>query len=207
MRSRWNVSACAAAAAMLLFTAMPGDVSAFRAPDEPQAGSYVRQVQSLSLRSVAQGSLNQAISGNAVQASRNLVEQISPCISRSVSPIWEDRSTGKEAEYLTEALKDEGGILNITGNRAELRFPASQILKWAKENPEEYENTSNIFVLSAFITSVLSGKISAVDTGDGWGANLNNLDIDNPGWSDKIRRAASGFVYLRKWFGHKRVSN
>ena len=115
-----------------------------------------------------------------------LLKQIGPCISRPASPIWEDRSTIAEAEYLTDALKNKGGILNLTGNRAELRFPAAQILKWAKEYPGEYEDTSNIFILSAFITSILSGKISPVDTGDGWGANLNSLDIDNPGWNEKV---------------------
>ncbi len=115
-----------------------------------------------------------------------LLKQISPCISRPASPIWEDRSTTAEAEYLTDSLENKGGILNLTGNRAELRFPAAQILKWARENPAEYENTSNIFVLSAFITSILSGKISPVDTGDGWGANLNTLDIDNPGWDENV---------------------
>jgi len=123
---------------------------------------------------------------SSLDPDQNLLKQITPCISRPASPIWEDRSTSEEAEYLTDSLENEGGILNITGNRAELRFPASQVLKWAKQNPVEYENTSNIFILSAFITSILSGKISAVDTGDGWGGNLNNLDIDNPGWSKKV---------------------
>ncbi len=121
-----------------------------------------------------------------LNSQKNLLDQISSCISRNSSPIWEDRSTADEAYYLTEALKIDGGILNITGNRAELRFPASQILKWVKESPEEYNNTASIFVLSAFITSILSGTISPVDTGDGWGANLNNLDIDNPGWSSTV---------------------
>lgn len=115
-----------------------------------------------------------------------LMKQISPCISRPVSPIWEDRSTIKETQYLNSVLEPKGGILNLTGNRAELRFPASQILKWAKENPAEYENTAHIFILSAFITSILSGKTLPVDTGDGWGSNLNNLDIDNPGWSKQV---------------------
>lgn len=123
---------------------------------------------------------------SSLDPEQELLDQISQCISRPVSPIWEDRSTGKEAEYLTEALKMEGGIVNITGNRAELRFPASQILKWAREHPLEYKVTSNIFILSAFITSILAGRISPVDTGDGWGANLNSLDIDNPGWSNKV---------------------
>jgi xylulokinase len=123
-----------------------------------------------------------------------LMAQICNCISRPSSPIWEDRSTSKEAEYLTDALKNEGGILNITGNRAELRFPASQILKWASEHSHEYLNTSGILILSAFITSILAGKISAVDTGDGWGSNLNNLDINNPGWSDRVLKVIDQYL-------------
>jgi xylulokinase len=117
---------------------------------------------------------------------KTLIAQLMPTISRQSCPIWEDRSTQKQAEYLTDALKNDGGIINLTGNRAELRFPASQIMKWAKENPEEYNNTSNIFVLNAFITSILAGKIAPVDTGDGWGTNLNTLDIDNPCWNERV---------------------
>ncbi len=126
---------------------------------------------------------------------KTLIAQLMPAISRTSSPIWEDRSTQKEAEYLTNALKSEGGIINLTGNRAELRFPASQILKWAKESPEEYNSTSNIFVLSAFITSILSGKISPVDTGDGWGTNLNTLDINNPCWNEKVISVMDKYLF------------
>jgi xylulokinase len=117
---------------------------------------------------------------------KTLITQLKQTISRPSSPIWEDRSTQRQAEYLTDALSSDGGIISLTGNRAELRFPASQILKWAEESPEEYNNTSNIFVLSAFITSILAGKISPVDTGDGWGTNLNSLDIDNPSWNNRV---------------------
>lgn len=117
---------------------------------------------------------------------KTLISQLKKTISRPSSPIWEDRSTQNQAEYLTDALKNDGGIISLTGNRAELRFPASQIMKWANKSPEEYNNTSNIFVLSAFITSILAGKISPVDTGDGWGTNLNTLDIDKPCWNEKV---------------------
>jgi xylulokinase len=112
-----------------------------------------------------------------------LLEQLRHTISRGTSPIWEDRSTAREAAYLTESLRDQGGIENLTGNRAELRFPAVQILKWGREHPEELHRTAHIFLLSAFMTSILTGRIAAVDTGDGWGTNLNHTDIRNPGWS------------------------
>lgn len=122
----------------------------------------------------------------ALDPQGNLISQLESSITRKTSPIWEDRSPVQEAMYLTESLREYGGIAAITGNRAELRFPASQILKWAAESSDEYERTTEILLLSAFITSLLTGSIAPVDTGDGWGTNLNNLNIDNPGWSSEV---------------------
>jgi len=130
----------------------------------------------------------------ALDPQKKLIEQIKPAISRQTSPIWEDRSTEKQAEYLTASLKNSGSIKHITGNRVELRFSATQIMKWAKENPPEYDKTSHIFLLSAFITSILSGQIAPVDTGDGWGTNLNNLDINNPGWSKETIDTVNTYI-------------
>ncbi len=123
---------------------------------------------------------------NSLNPEKSLLDQIGPAITRKTSPIWEDRSTSEEVEYLREFFKDKEGISHITGNRAELRFPAAQILKWAKEFPDEYERTSNVLLLSAFLTSILAGRIAPVDTGDGWGTNLNHLDLDKPGWSKDV---------------------
>jgi xylulokinase len=117
---------------------------------------------------------------------QDLVEQIGPCITRNRVPIWEDRSPVKEVAFLSEQLKEKGGISAVTGNRSELRFPAAQILKWATESPRAYENTSHIFILSAFITSIMAGRIVPVDTGDGWGTNLNHMEIHRPGWSKDV---------------------
>ena len=68
------------------------------------------------------------------------------------------------------------------------------MLKWAAEAPDEYRETAHVFLLSAFITSMLAGKPSAVDTGDGWGTNLNSLDIHNPGWSPLVTAAVNGLL-------------
>ncbi|OGS27010.1 MAG: hypothetical protein A2297_02995 [Elusimicrobia bacterium RIFOXYB2_FULL_48_7] len=124
-----------------------------------------------------------------LKSSASLVSQIRPSFSRNTCPIWEDSSTRKEAETLTGLLRTKGGIIKLTGNRAELRFPAVQIMKWLKESPAEYRVTANIFLLSAFVTSVLSGRIAPVDTGDGWGTNLNTLNIRKPGWNLPVTKA------------------
>jgi len=129
-----------------------------------------------------------------LDAGQNLMPQLGPSITRRTSPIWEDRSPVKEAEYLAKELEKRGSILALTGNRAELRFPASQILKWASESPEENARTAHIFLLSAFLSSIMTGKVAPVDTGDGWGTNLNTLDICQPGWSDAVLKVADEYL-------------
>jgi xylulokinase len=125
---------------------------------------------------------------------QSLLDQIGQCFTRKTSPIWEDRSTEREIKFLEDVLDDENEILRETGNRAELRFPASQIMKWLMGYPDEYIRTDHIFLLSAFLTSILSGKVVPVDTGDGWGTNLNTCDIHSPAWSKKMISAVSQYA-------------
>ncbi len=129
-----------------------------------------------------------------LSSGRPLSEQLSACFTRERSPIWEDRTTEQEARELEQALEAAGGIRALTGNRAELRFPASQIIRWARQSPEDYQRTAHIQLLSAFLTSVLTGGVAAVDTGDGWGTNLNTIDIDNPGFSREAIAATAALI-------------
>jgi len=128
---------------------------------------------------------------------KSLLEQIENSFTRSSSPIWEDRSSATETEFLTNELGSR--IPEITGNHAELRFPGPQIMKWAIEDTEAYANTAHIFLLSAYITSILSGKIAPVDTGDGWGTNLNSLAKKDPGFDSTMIAVAES--YIRKHGG------
>ncbi|MFP4642795.1 MAG: FGGY-family carbohydrate kinase [Spirochaetales bacterium] len=113
----------------------------------------------------------------------SLAARIAPGFTRASVPIWEDRTTGEQAAALTRELAGAGGIEQLTANRAELRFPAAQIIRWAQLDPTNYARTAHIQLLSAFLTSVLTGHLAPVDTGDGWGTNLNHIDIDHPGFS------------------------
>ena len=126
---------------------------------------------------------------------RALLPQIEPSITRETCPIWEDRAPVKEAAYLMNALEEHSSINVLTGNMAELRFPASQILMWARQSPDKYSQTAHIFLLSAFLTSIMAGKIAPADTGDGWGTNLNTLDIHNPGWNDVVLKVADAYLH------------
>lgn len=115
-----------------------------------------------------------------------LLPQLQNSFTRGSIPIWEDRTTGREAEDITRALRRKNGIESLTGNRAELRFPGPQILRWAREDADAFDRTAKILLLSAFLSSILAGELVAVDTGDGWGTNLNNLDITSPAWSQLV---------------------
>jgi xylulokinase len=121
-----------------------------------------------------------------LDAGSPLAGQVSAALTRPTAPIWEDRSTEREARLLENRLSGQGGIQKLTANRAELRFPASQILKWGLEDTATYDRTAHIQLLSAYLTSVLAGRLAPVDTGDGWGTNLNNTDIENPEWEDTV---------------------
>jgi len=140
----------------------------------------------------ANAALSQALA--SLRPGRTLLQQLAPAISRPTSPIWEDRSPKEEAAILEGMLKDKGGLFRLCGNRAELRFPAPQIVEWARESPAEFRETSHIFLLSAFMTSILSGRIAPVDTGDGWGTNMNSLNLRSPGWSAAILSAMNAFL-------------
>jgi xylulokinase len=127
----------------------------------------------------------------------DLLSGLKGAISRKSSPIWEDRSTADEADVLTGLLSRKGGLVKRCANKAELRFPGPQIMKWAAENPAEYGDTDHILLLSAFVTSVLAGRIAPVDTGDGWGTNLNSSNIRSPGWDGAILSAVNGWLKAR----------
>jgi xylulokinase len=131
----------------------------------------------------------------ALDPGRALLPQIELSITRETCPIWEDRAPVKEAAYLMNALDEHSSINLLTGNRVELRFPASQILMWARQSPDKYYQTAHIFLLSAFLTSIIAGKIAPADTGDGWGTNLNTLDIHNPGWNDIVLKVADAYLH------------
>jgi xylulokinase len=123
-----------------------------------------------------------------------LAAQLSGFFTRPTSPIWEDRTTSDQADFLEKSLSARGGAAACTANRAELRFPAAQIMKWCREDQGALNRTARVYLLSAFVTAVLSASDAPVDTGDGWGTNLNSIDIDSPGWSGHAMEAADSYM-------------
>ena len=97
----------------------------------------------------------------------------SACFSRKESPIWMDSSTGAEVATLDAHF---GEMLRVrTGSPAIERFAAAQVMKFAKEEPESWARTVRVHLLSSYLTSMLTGTDAPIETGDGAGMNLLNL--------------------------------
>jgi len=124
---------------------------------------------------------------SALDPGSNLADQIAPALSRKTSPIWMDSSTGSECAELSAipGLR----LQEITGSPAIERFTGPQIRKFAKLEPEAYNNTGRIHLVSSFLCSVLIGADAPIDTGDGAGMNL--LDLGTLQWNREIADATA----------------
>ncbi|MFP4165568.1 MAG: xylulokinase [Opitutales bacterium] len=120
---------------------------------------------------------------------RSLAEQIAPCLSRSTSPIWMDSSTGRECREIAEALGGNAVVCEKSGSSPAERFTGPQIRRFHKTDPEAYERTRRIHLVSSFFCSLLTGTDAAIDTGDGAGMNL--LNIQNWDWDPELLQATA----------------
>ncbi|QLG71001.1 hypothetical protein HG535_0B00390 [Zygotorulaspora mrakii] len=106
----------------------------------------------------------------------SLVEQLVPAaFSRATAPNWQDHSTGKQCKAFEEKAGGPQGLAKITGSRAHFRFTGTQILKIAEEEPECYSNTQTISLVSSFVASLLSGKLTPLEEADACGMNLYEI--------------------------------
>jgi len=115
--------------------------------------------------------------------------QLADIFSRTTSPVWMDSSTHIECLEITEALGGDRRVAQLTGSIATERFAAPQIRRFYVQDPPGYEQTAHIALVSSFITSLLIGGFAPVDGGDGFGANL--ADIETGRWHPEALAAAA----------------
>ncbi len=112
---------------------------------------------------------------DTLDTAESLSEQIAPCLSRSTSPIWMDTSTGAECREIAAAVGGDDAVCAKSGSIAIERFTGPQIRRFFKNDPEGYAQTAHIHLVSSFLCSVLCGADAPIDTGDGAGMNLLNI--------------------------------
>ena len=111
----------------------------------------------------------------ALDSTGNLVEQLSPALTRATSPIWMDTSTGSQCAEITTAVGGPAEVCRRSGSIAIERFTGPQIRLFYQTDPAAYQRTQRIHLVSSFLASVLAGKSMPIDFGDGAGMNLLNL--------------------------------
>ncbi len=102
--------------------------------------------------------------------------------SRKESPIWMDSSTGAEVSALNARFGET--LRARTGSPAIERFAAAQVMKFIKEEPDAWARTVRVHLLSSYLTSVLTGTDAPIETGDGAGMNL--LNLQTLAWDEEI---------------------
>lgn len=137
-----------------------------------------------------------------LNTTQSLAEQLKPILSRPTSPIWMDSSTGEECREIATAVGGDETVCAKSGSIAIERFTGPQIRRFYKNDPEAYAETARIHLVSSFLCSILSGADAPIDTGDGAGMNLLNiqnwqwdkelLDATAPDLSSKLPSVASG---------------
>ncbi len=126
---------------------------------------------------------------SALDPTGSLIEELSPALTRKTSPIWMDTSTGSECAEMTASVGSSGEVCSRSGSVAIERFTGPQIRRFSKTAPADYERTSQIYLVSSFIASILAGKSVPIDFGDGAGMNLLNLaDLT---WDEKLLAATA----------------
>jgi xylulokinase len=114
-------------------------------------------------------------------AAETLRAGLEDIFTRATSPIWMDSSTNKECGEITEAAGGVQALAELTGSAAFERFTGPQIRKFFLTEPEAYQQTWRIHLVSSFMASVLAGRSAPIDPGDGAGMNL--MDITARTWA------------------------
>ena len=100
-----------------------------------------------------------------------------------------DTSTGAECAEITAAMGGADEVCRRSGSIAIERFTGPQIRRFFKSDPDAYERTSHIHLVSSFIASVIAGKSVPMDFGDAAGMNL--LNLSKLGWDTELLAATA----------------
>jgi xylulokinase len=150
-------------------------------------GANLNDVAAISGAGQQHGSvyLNQPLSSiSSWDASKNLVDQVAPLLSRETAPIWMDSSTNRQCAEIADAAGGDAQVVKISGSRAIERFTGPQIRAFYQRDPQGYAATKEIHLVSSFMASLLIAGSAPIDHGDGAGMNL--LELATGTWSRRL---------------------
>lgn len=125
----------------------------------------------------------------SLTSENSLTEQLESTLTRQTSPIWMDSSTSTECAEISAAVGGDDAVCAKSGSIAIERFTGPQIRRFYKEASASYEATKRIHLVSSFLCSIICGADAPIDTGDGAGMNL--LNIDSWTWDNDLLDATA----------------
>ncbi|XP_066540187.1 xylulose kinase isoform X2 [Hoplias malabaricus] len=120
---------------------------------------------------------------------KNLHSLLQDSFSIHNSPVWMDSSSSEQCQCLESAVGGAHHLADITGSRAYERFTGNQIAKIHKSQPDKYNETERISLVSSFAASLFLGDYAAIDYSDGSGMNLMNIFTKQ--WSQQCLQATA----------------
>lgn len=146
---------------------------------------------------------------SSLDSKKPLVVQLRDAFSVDESPIWMDSSTTEQCIAIEKAVGGAMELSKLTGSRAYERYTGPQIRRIFETQPEVYQKTERISLVSSFMASLLIGEYACIDQTDGAGMNLMNikqrawskiaLEATAPGLEKKLGKlapahAVAGFI-------------
>ncbi|KAK8844529.1 hypothetical protein IAR55_006375 [Kwoniella newhampshirensis] len=127
-------------------------------------------------------------------SSSPLHTQLRTAFSRPIIPNWQDSSTTRECRELESAVGGPSALARMTGSKAHERFTGAQIKRFKRVDPEAYDATDRISLVSSYITTLLclDGEVKGIDESDACGMNLWTMNSKERGWNGQILDAIAG---------------
>lgn len=109
-------------------------------------------------------------------------------LTRSQSKLWNDFSTQKECDLLTESIGGLDNMITEVGNSQLPGYTASKIYHFVRHEPEAFAKTKTLFLVHNYINWYLTGGknegVKSIEPGDTSGMALWNPKERQ--WSEKV---------------------
>ena len=120
----------------------------------------------------------------------NLGTILEGCFSLNIAPVWMTSDTVKEADFIRTYVGGQEKMIQFSGSNSPARFTGAVIRKIALQNPEAYQETEYIHLLSSLIPAVLTGNARVpLDFGNACGMSM--MDYTGKDWSIKLVKAVA----------------